>query len=117
MEIFGASSTTEAGQSSSVSAGPSVSASQPEAQTVRAGLKKRPSGGLSTALAQQPRQGGLTAAKLARDAHKMRNATELLESWQLDPSEIVHGERLTREPQPELEPIPNPNPNPNPNPT
>ena len=96
MQIFGASSTTEAGQSSSVSAGPSVSASQPEAQTVRVGLKKRPSGKLSTALAQQPQQGDLgTAGKLARDAQKMRNATELLDSWQLDPSEIVHGERLS----------------------
>ena len=59
MQIFGASSTTEAGQSSS------VSASQSKAQAVQ-----------------------------ARDAQKMRRATELLECWKLDPSELVYGDKV-----------------------
>merc|ERR1719389_975450 len=30
----------------------------------------------------------------ARDAHKMRHATELLEAWKLDPSELVYGDKV-----------------------
>jgi hypothetical protein len=30
----------------------------------------------------------------ARDAQKMRRATELLEAWKLDPSELVHGDKV-----------------------
>ena len=53
------SATTEAGQSSS------VSASQSKAQAVQ-----------------------------ARDAQKMSRATELLEAWKLDPSELVYGNKI-----------------------
>ena len=31
---------------------------------------------------------------LARDAQKMRHAAELLESWKLEPSELIHGDRV-----------------------
>ena len=56
-------------QSSSVSVDPSVSASPSKAQTA-------------------------PGAELTRDLQKMRRAAELLESWKLDPSELVHGDKI-----------------------
>ena len=58
-------------QSSSVSADPGVSAS--------------PSGRRAQAV---------PVPVLARDAQKMRHAAELLESWKLEPSELIHGDRV-----------------------
>ena len=63
------SAVTEAGQSSSVSADPSVPASPSKVRTV-------------------------PVAAPARDSQKMRRAAELLESWKLDPSELVHGDKV-----------------------
>ena len=63
------SAVTEMGQSSSVSAEPSVSASQSKVRTV-------------------------PVAVLARESQKMRSAAELLESWKLDPSELIHGDKV-----------------------
>ena len=56
-------------QSSSVSVDPSVSASPSKAQTA-------------------------PGAELTRDLQKMRRAAELLESWKLEPSELVHGDKV-----------------------
>ena len=36
----------------------------------------------------------IAPAVQARDAHKMRHATELLEAWKLDPSELVYGDKV-----------------------
>ena len=33
-------------------------------------------------------------AVLARESQKMRSAAELLESWKLDPSELIHGDKV-----------------------
>ena len=63
------SAVTEAGQSNSVSADPSISASQSNARTV-------------------------PVAVLARDSQKMRHAAELLECWKLEPSELVYGDKV-----------------------
>ena len=63
------SAVTEAGQSNSVSADPSISASQSNSGTV-------------------------PVAVLARDSQKMRHAAELLECWKLEPSELVYGDKV-----------------------
>ena len=42
----------------------------------------------------------MPGAVRARDSQKMRRASELLDSWKLNPAELVHGERLTPEPSP-----------------
>merc|ERR1719331_3025183 len=47
-------------------------------------------GGSSSASASQSK----AQAVKARDAHKMRHATELLEAWKLDPSELVYGDKV-----------------------
>ena len=65
------SAVTEMSQSSSVSADPSVSVS--------------PSG---------RRTQTVPVAVLARDSQKMRRAAELLESWKLEPSELIHGNKV-----------------------
>jgi hypothetical protein len=36
----------------------------------------------------------LPVAVLARESQKMRHAAELLESWKLEPSELVHGDKV-----------------------
>ena len=58
-------------QISSVSADPSVSASPSSRRTQT-----------------------VPVAVLARDAQKMRHAAELLESWKLEPSELIHGNKV-----------------------
>ena len=45
--------------------------------------------------ASQSKDRPVSAAVLARDAQKMRNAAELLDAWKLDSSELVLGESLT----------------------
>ena len=47
-------------------------------------------GGSSSVSASQSK----AQAVKARDAHKMRHATELLEAWKLDPSELVYGDKV-----------------------
>ena len=70
---------TEMGQSSSYSADPSLSAS-PTGPSRRAGASRR---------AQT-----VPVAAPVRDSQKMRRAAELLESWKLEPSELVHGDKV-----------------------
>jgi hypothetical protein len=65
------SAVTEMAQSSSVSADPSVSVSPSGRHTQTAPV-----------------------AVLARDSQKMRRAAELLESWKLEPSELIHGDKV-----------------------
>ena len=52
----------------------------------------------------------------ARDSQKMRRASELLDSWKLNPAELVYGEGLTPEPSPYAKPSPSPDRRPNPDP-
>ena len=65
------SAVTEMAQSSSVSADPSMSVSPSGRHTQTAPV-----------------------AVLARDSQKMRRAAELLESWKLEPSELIHGDKV-----------------------
>jgi hypothetical protein len=65
------SAVTEMAQSSSVSADPSVSVSPSGRHTQTAPV-----------------------AVLARDSQKMHRAAELLESWKLEPSELIHGDKV-----------------------
>ena len=67
--LTASSAVTEAGQSNSVSADPSISASQSNTGTV-------------------------PVAVLARDSQKMSHAAVLLEAWKLEPSELVYGDKV-----------------------
>ena len=51
-------------------------------------------GGSSSVSASQSKAQTVSVAVKARDAQKMSHAAELLEAWKLDPSELVHGERV-----------------------
>ena len=56
--------------------------------------------------ASQSKDRPVPGAVRARDSQKMRRASELLDSWKLNPAELVYGERLTPEPSPKREPEP-----------
>ena len=51
-------------------------------------------GGSSSVSASQSKAQTVSVAVKARDAQKMSHAAELLEAWKLDPSELVHGDRV-----------------------
>ena len=48
----------------------------------------------SSISASQSKDRPVPGAMQTRDAQKMRRAAELLESWKLEPSELVHGDRV-----------------------
>jgi len=48
----------------------------------------------SSISASQSKDRPVPGAVQARDAQKMRHAAELLESWKLEPSELVHGDKV-----------------------
>jgi hypothetical protein len=50
--------------------------------------------GQSSSVSADPKARTVPVAVLARDSQKMRRAAELLESWKLEPSELVHGDRV-----------------------
>ena len=47
-----------------------------------------------SASASQSKDRPVPGAVQARDSQKMRRAAELLESWKLEPSELVHGNKV-----------------------
>ena len=51
-------------------------------------------GASSSVSASQSKVQTVSVAVKARDAQKMSRAAELLEAWKLDPSELVHGDRV-----------------------
>ena len=51
-------------------------------------------GASSSVSASQSKAQTVSVAVKARDAQKMSHAAELLEAWKLDPSELVHGDRV-----------------------
>ena len=68
-----------------------------EPQPVSAATVVGESGSVSSS---QSKDRPVPSAVRARDSQKMRRATELLDSWKLNPAELVHGEGLTPEPSP-----------------
>ena len=64
--------------------------SEPKA-AVSAGTEVGQSSSIS---ASQSKARTVPVAVQARDTHKMRHAAELLESWKLEPSELVHGDKV-----------------------